>query len=103
MSEIIFEVTEDEVDGGYSASAIGYGIHTQGDSMEETRRNVWEAVDCYFDKTMEQPGIIRRHWRASEVIPHHNPIRVKTLSSILKSVARHHGMTVDDLLAHLGL
>lgn len=33
MSEIIFEVTEDEVDGGYSASAIGYGIHTQGDSV----------------------------------------------------------------------
>ena len=45
MSEIIFEVTEDEVDGGYSASAIGYGIHTQGDSMEEIRRNVREAVD----------------------------------------------------------
>ena len=29
MTEIIFEVTEDEVDGGYSASAVGYGIHTQ--------------------------------------------------------------------------
>ncbi len=40
MSEIIFEVIEDEVDGGYSASAIGYGIHTQGDSVEEIRRNV---------------------------------------------------------------
>ena len=59
MSEIIFEVTEDEVDGGYSASAIGYGIHTQGDSMEEIRRNVREAIDCYFDETMERPGIIR--------------------------------------------
>lgn len=59
MSEIIFEVTEDEVDGGYSASAIGYGIHTQGDSMEEIRQNVREAVDCYFDETMDRPGIIR--------------------------------------------
>ena len=37
MSEVIFEMTEDEVDGGYSASAIGYGIHAQGDSMEEIR------------------------------------------------------------------
>jgi len=27
MSEIIFEVREDEVDGGYNASALGYGIH----------------------------------------------------------------------------
>ena len=63
MSEIIFEVTEDEVDGGYSASAIGYGIHTQGDSMEEIRRNVREAVDCYFDAGMERPRIIRLELR----------------------------------------
>ena len=27
-TEIIFEVSEDEVDGGYSTSAPGYGIHT---------------------------------------------------------------------------
>ncbi len=57
MSEIIFEVNEDEVDGGYKGSAIGYGIGTQGDSMEEIRRNVREAVDCYFDETLERPGI----------------------------------------------
>lgn len=59
MSEIIFEVTEDEVDGGYSASAIGYGIHTQGDSVKEIRRNVREAVDCYFGETMERPEVAR--------------------------------------------
>ena len=29
MTEIIFEVTEDEVDGGYSASAFGHGIHSR--------------------------------------------------------------------------
>jgi len=38
-----------------------------------------------------------------EVIPNHNPIRVKTLSSILKSIARHHGMTVGDLVTRLDL
>ena len=32
-----------------------------------------------------------------EVIPLHTPIRAKTLSSILKSVARHHEMTVEEL------
>ena len=68
MSEIIFEVTEDEVDGGYSASAIGYGIHTQGDSMEEIRRNVREAFDCYFDETMERPGIIRLDFLRNELL-----------------------------------
>lgn len=38
-----------------------------------------------------------------EVIPLHNPIRVKTLSSILRSVARHHGLTVEELLRKLDL
>ncbi|MCY3560038.1 MAG: hypothetical protein OXH20_02540, partial [bacterium] len=34
-TEIIFEVSENEIDGGYSASALGYGIHTEG---EDDRR-----------------------------------------------------------------
>lgn len=38
-----------------------------------------------------------------EVIPLHSPIRAKTLSSILKSVARHHEMTVDEVLIALDL
>lgn len=67
-TEIIFEVTEDEVDSGYSASALGYGIHTQGDSVEEIRRNVKEAVDCYFDETMAKPGIIRLHFVRDEIL-----------------------------------
>lgn len=59
MSEITFEVTEDEVDGGYTASALGYGIHTQGGSLEDVRRNVSEAVQCYFDNSMARPEMIR--------------------------------------------
>ena len=68
MTEIIFEVTEDEVDGGYSASAIGYGIHTEGDSLEEIRSNVREAVDCYFDPTAPRPKLIRLHFVRDEVL-----------------------------------
>lgn len=59
MSEIVFEVTEDEVDGGYNAAAVGYGIHTQADTLEELRAMVKEAVDCYFDESMEAPKVIR--------------------------------------------
>lgn len=59
MSEIIFEVSEDEVDGGYSANALGYGIHTEGETLAELRYNVKEAVECYFDETMKRPGLIR--------------------------------------------
>ncbi len=43
MSEIIFEVREDEVDGGYIATALGYGIHTQGETLEELRAMVKDA------------------------------------------------------------
>ena len=67
-TEIIFEVSEDEIDGGYTASALGYGIHTEGDSLEEIRRNVKEAVDCYFDDTMIRPKLIRLHFVRDEVL-----------------------------------
>ena len=65
---IIFEVNGDESNGGYSASALGYGIHTQGDSIEELRRNAKEAVDCYFDETMTRPRLIRLHFVRDEVL-----------------------------------
>ena len=61
-TEIIFEVSEDELDGCYSASAVGLGIHTQGDTEEELRRNVREAVDCHFDDSMVRPRLIRLHF-----------------------------------------
>lgn len=67
-TEIIFEIIEDELDGGYCASALGYGIHTQGDSLEEIRRNVKEAVDCYFDDTMPRPKVIRLHFVRDELL-----------------------------------
>jgi uncharacterized GH25 family protein len=38
-----------------------------------------------------------------EVVPQHNPIKVKTLSIILKSVAAHHDLSVEELLRRLRL
>ena len=38
-----------------------------------------------------------------EVIPHHHPIKTGTLASILKRVAAHHGITVDELLTMMNL
>ena len=56
-SEIIFEVTE-AVEGGYDARALGYGIFTQGDSWEELKAMVQDAVLCYFDDDCA-PRVIR--------------------------------------------
>jgi predicted RNase H-like HicB family nuclease len=70
MDEIIFEVREDEVDGGYVAIALGHAIATQGDTLEELREMVRDAVRCHFDD--EAPGpmpkIIRLHFVRDEAM-----------------------------------
>jgi predicted RNase H-like HicB family nuclease len=68
VNEIIFEVREDEADGGFTASALGIGIHTEDDTIEELRANVKEAVDCCFDETMAAPQVIRLHFVRDEVL-----------------------------------
>ena len=65
-SEIIFSVREDEIDGGYNAAALGFDIFTQGDSLEELRANVREAVDVFFDDA--GPKIIRLHFVKDEIL-----------------------------------
>ena len=63
MSEIIFEVREDEVDGGFTAIALGHAIATQADTEEELREMVREAVHCHFDENdANMPKIIRLHF-----------------------------------------
>ena len=68
IPEIIFRVVDDEVDGGYSASAIGYGIHTQGETIPELRNNVKEAVECYFDDATLQPMVGRSDTGAAKTV-----------------------------------
>lgn len=68
MTEIIFDVRDDEVAGGFVASALGFSIHTEAETLEELRSAVREAVDCYFDETMEAPKVIRLHFVRDEVL-----------------------------------
>ena len=44
------------------------GSTPQGDSLDEIRRNVKEAIDCYFDETIERPTIIRLHFGREEML-----------------------------------
>jgi predicted RNase H-like HicB family nuclease len=46
-AEIVFEVTQ-EADGGYVAECLTQPMVTQGDTWEDVRRNVQEAVSAYF-------------------------------------------------------
>ncbi len=69
MTEIIFDVREDEVDGGYVATALGHAIATQGETIEEVRKMVREAVQCHFGDGAagETPKVIRLHFVRDEV------------------------------------
>jgi predicted RNase H-like HicB family nuclease len=67
MKELIFEVSEDDVDGGFVASALGQSIVTQGDTWEELKANVREAVQCHFDDG-KGPKVVRLHRVLDEVL-----------------------------------
>lgn len=66
-TEIAFQVRESP-DGGYSASAVGHSIITQGDDWGELIYMMRDAVLCYFDDG-EAPQAIRVHLVQNEVIP----------------------------------
>ncbi|MEO7678815.1 MAG: 2-oxoisovalerate dehydrogenase [Verrucomicrobiota bacterium] len=66
-SEIIFEVTEAE-EGGYCAEALGHGITTQAETVEELRTMVRDAVTCFFDDAEQAPKMIRLHFVRDEVL-----------------------------------
>ena len=45
----------------------------------------------------------RKNGEHHEVVPNHTPIKPGTLSGILKSIAKHHGMSSRELLVILEL
>lgn len=66
MTELVFEVTQ-EADGGYCAECLTESIFTQGDTWEELRANVREAVSAYhFDSVA--PARIRMHLVKDEIL-----------------------------------
>jgi len=70
MREIIFQVVEDEIDGGVVATGLGYPIFTQADSIEELRAMVRDAVRCHFGggDLGPMPDAIRLHVVRDEVL-----------------------------------
>jgi len=70
MRDLYFEAKEDTVDGGYTASAVGYGIHTQAETLEEMRQQILDAVSCYFGDTEEMPTQVHLRVIHEEVLTH---------------------------------
>lgn len=64
--EIVFDVVQGQ-DGGLVADCLNEDIITQGDSWEELRNNVREAVNAFsFDSA--PPAKIRLHMVRDEVL-----------------------------------
>ncbi|RUM41319.1 MAG: 2-oxoisovalerate dehydrogenase [Desulfurobacterium sp.] len=80
--EIIFLVEEDP-EGGYFARALGYSIFTQGETIEELKQNVKDALECHFER--KEDGFIK----------------LGTLNAILKEVAVNLKMSKKELIEKL--
>jgi len=66
VNEIVFEVSQ-ESDCGFCAECLTESIFTQGDTWDELRANVKEAVEAfYFDSQI--PSRIRLHLVRDEIL-----------------------------------
>jgi predicted RNase H-like HicB family nuclease len=66
MTEIVFLV-EDDVDGGYIAKALDQSIFTQGDTIDELKEMIRDAVICHFAQSV-CPERIRLQFIREEVL-----------------------------------
>jgi len=66
MNELIFLVEEDP-ENGFNARALGQSIFTQGNTIDELKIKIKEAVECHFEELAELPKIIRLHYVKEEV------------------------------------
>ena len=65
-TEILF-IVEEDAEGGYMATAVGESIVTQGETIDELRANIREAIVCHFDEGA-RPGAVRLHFVRDEVM-----------------------------------
>ena len=70
-TQIVIEITHHDATGHYAASALEGRIIAQGDSLDEIRANVKQAVGRYFDATapLVRPKYICMRFLRDEVVP----------------------------------
>lgn len=66
LMEIVFSVTQ-ESDGGYVAECLSHDIFTEGDTWEDLRSNVREAVSAFFFD-QAKPSAVRLHLVRDELL-----------------------------------
>ena len=66
LMEIVFSVTQ-EGDGGYVAECLSHDIFTEGDTWDDLRSHVREAVSAFFFD-QEKPSAVRLHLVRDELL-----------------------------------
>ena len=66
MRELVFEVVQ-EADGGYCAECLTENIFTEGDTWDELRKNVIEAISAFFFD-QPRPEQVRLHLVRDETL-----------------------------------
>lgn len=66
-TELLFLV-EDDPESGFSARAVQTSIFVQGETMDEIRKAILEAVACHFEDQAFRPAVIRLHYVHDEVL-----------------------------------
>jgi predicted RNase H-like HicB family nuclease len=66
--ELIFEIRDAE-EGGFYGRALVHPIFTEGETWDELRANVLEAVSLHFEDAAERPRLVRMHYVRDELIP----------------------------------
>jgi hypothetical protein len=64
MNELIF-IVEESAEGGFEARALGHSIFTEGETFEELKANIKEAIHCHFEDNM--PKMVRLHYIKEEI------------------------------------
>jgi predicted RNase H-like HicB family nuclease len=67
MNELIFLIDND-LESGYNARSLNYPIFTQGDTIDELKSNIKDAVFCHFDDLEKIPKVIRLHFVHEEIL-----------------------------------
>lgn len=66
MKELIFLVEED-MEGGYTAQAVGDNIFTQADTIQELKIMIRDAINCHYEHKSQWPQLVRLHFVKDEV------------------------------------
>ena len=67
MKELAFLVHEAE-EGGFYAEAVGVGIFTEGETMDELKKSIRSGIECYYEDDPATPVFAHLHFVKDETM-----------------------------------